>query len=133
MEKLRVCIGSKDGENIPKTHLGDSPFFYIYDIFEGSEPEFIEKRENTARGMDHMGSDKMKKIIEIVGDVDLFVANRKSPNFANLAKKTRYQPVVIKTSDIREAIGQLQKSFRTLYEYASRKKAGELSGEILEL
>ena len=37
MKKIRLCIGSNDGENVAKTHMGDTEYFYIYDLFESSE------------------------------------------------------------------------------------------------
>jgi len=37
MKSIRLCIGSNDGENMAKIHMGDTEYFYIYDIFENSE------------------------------------------------------------------------------------------------
>ncbi len=34
MRKLRICIGSNDGENLAPTHMGDTEFFYLYDFVE---------------------------------------------------------------------------------------------------
>ncbi len=49
MKKIRLCIGTNDGKNIAKTHMGDTRYFYIYDLFENSEYEFIGDRINTVK------------------------------------------------------------------------------------
>ena len=96
MRKIRLCIGSNDGENIAKTHMGDTENFYIYDIIENSGSKFIEKRINIAKDMEHAKNDKMIKIIKLVKDADVFVAEQKSTNFIKIANKTKYQPTVKK-------------------------------------
>ncbi len=59
MKKFRVCIGSNDGETVAKSHMGDTRYFHIYDIFENLENIFLEKRINIARDMEHAKIDKM--------------------------------------------------------------------------
>ncbi|MCD6405009.1 MAG: hypothetical protein J7M19_04220 [Planctomycetes bacterium] len=131
--KLRVCIGSNDGENIAQSHMGDTRVFYVYDLFEDAEHVFIEKRENAGKSMDHATPDKMKKILGIIADCDVLVATRKSPNFVNIAHKTRYQPVVVKVPDMVGALVQLREAFDRIYEYVARRKAGETFDIIPEL
>ena len=133
MRKIRLCIGSNDGENIARTHMGDTECFYIYDLFENSESKFIEKRTNFAKDLEHAKADKMKEIIKLVNDVDVFVAQQKSPNFINIAKKTKYQPVVVKAEKISDVLIVLNKSFQEIYSYITRRKNGEFFDTIPEL
>jgi len=133
MKKIRVCIGSTDGKNISKTHMGDTESFHIYDLFEDAKYTFIEKRENFAIDEGHSTTGKMKKILGIVADSDVLVATKKSPNFVKIANKTKYQPVVVKTTDIADTFVELHKAFDTIYEYVTRRKAGEKFDIIPEL
>ena len=133
MKKIRTCIGSNDGENIAKTHMGDTECFYIYDLFENSENKFIEKRINSAINMEHAKADKMKEIIKLVKDADIFIAQQKSPNFVRIANKTKYQPIVIKTENISDILVVLHKSFQEIYSYVTKRKAGERFDTIPEL
>jgi len=134
MDKIRLCVGSNDGgANIAKTHMGDTKTFYIYDIDEGSESKFIEERTNIARDMKHGTVDKMKEIIKLVEDADVFVAYEKSLNFTNIASKTKHQPVVVKAENISSILVILNKSLRELHEYINRRKNGEVFDTIPEL
>ncbi|MDY6851231.1 MAG: NifB/NifX family molybdenum-iron cluster-binding protein [Thermodesulfobacteriota bacterium] len=107
--------------------MGDTKFFYIYDMFEDAKHTFIEKRKNVVKDMYHAAPDKMKKILGIVADCDVLVATKKSPNFVNIANKTRHQPVVVKTTDMADAFVQLHEAFHTIYEYVAREKPGRVS------
>jgi len=133
MKRIRLCIGSNDGENIAKTHMGDTEFFYIYDLFENSEHLFVEKRVNTAKNLGHAKVEKMKGVIKIIKDSDILIARKKSPNFINIANKTKYQPVVVKTEKISDILVILHKSFQEIHEHVTRRKNGEIFGTILEL
>jgi hypothetical protein len=113
--------------------MGDTECFYIYDLFENSENEFIEKRTNIARDMEHAKAEKMETVIMLVKDTDVFVAQQKSPNFVNIAKKTRYQPVVVKTEKISDVLKILDRSFQEMYDYITRRKNGEIFYDIPEL
>ena len=125
MRKIRVCIGSNDGDNIAKTHMGDTDYFHIYDLVENSGSKFVEKRVNTAKDMGHAQSNKMKEIIMLVKDAEVFVAQQKSPNFIKIASKTKYQPVVVKVEKISDILVILDKTFQEIYDYVTRRKNGE--------
>lgn len=133
MKKMRLCIGTNDEKNIVDSHMGDTEFFHIYDIFESSDKKFVARRINEAKDMEHEKTEKMKKILEIVKDSDVLVAGRRSPNFVNIAKKTKYQPVIIKTKKISEILDVLSASFRKIDIYVSRRKNGETFEDIPEL
>jgi len=133
MRKIRLCIGSNDGENIAKTHMGDTESFYIYDLFDNSQNKFIEKRINIARDMEHAKVDKMKVIIQSLKDTDVFVAQQKSPNFIKIAKRTKYQPVVVKAEKISDVLIVLDRSFQEIYSYITRRTSGEVFDVVPEL
>jgi predicted Fe-Mo cluster-binding NifX family protein len=133
MKNIRLCIGTNDGNNIAKTHMGDTEYFYIYDIFENSEHLFIEKRINTSKNMGHAKVEKMKGVIKIIEDSDILMAWQKSPNFIKIAKNTKYQPVIVKAEKISDVLTTLCKSFDEIYEYTTRRKQGEMFDTIPEL
>ena len=133
MKQIRLCIGSNDGNTIAKTHMGDTEYFYIYDIFEDSEHSFVEKRTNTAKNMGHAKVEKMKGVLQIIKDSDILIARQKSPNFMKIAARTKYQPVVVKTEKIPDVLTTLCQSFDEIYERVTRRKNGELFDTILEL
>lgn len=133
MKKIRLCIGSNDGNNIAKTHMGDTEYFYIYDIFENSEHLFVEKRNNIAKNMEHAKVKKMEEVIKIIKDSDILIAQQKSPNFVRIAKQTKYQPVVVKIEKISDILIILCESFDEIYKYTTRRKNGEIFDTILEL
>ena len=133
MKKIRLCIGSNDGENIARTHMGDTEYFYIYELSESSESKFMEKRINIAKEMEHAKANKMKEIIKIVKDVDVFVAQQKSPNFIKIANKTKYQPVVVKVEKIQDILIVLGKAFQEIHNHIIRRQNGEIFNTIPEL
>ena len=125
MRKMRLCICINDGDTITDTHMGDAEYFHICDLFENSNSRFIEKRSNTAKGMGHANTDKMKAVIGIIRDVDILVAKRKSPNFVKIAKGTKYQPVVVNSKSIHDILLELYQSFSEIYSLVQRRKKGE--------
>jgi len=133
VKKIRLCIGSNDGRNVAKTHMGDTQFFCIYDLFENSEYEFVEKRVNIAKDLEHAKTEKMKVIIKIVKDSDIFIARQRSPNFVKIANKSKYQPIVVKADKIAEIIMILHKSFQEIYNYVTKRRNGETFDTIPEL
>jgi len=133
MDKLRICFGSSDGEFVADTHMGDTDSFYVYDVFAKGERKFIEARRNSVKELDHAKTGKMKRIIEIVNDGDIFAARQKSPNFINIAKNTKYQPVVVKADKISDALSIIEKSYEELMELVLRRKNGEVFNIIPEL
>ena len=133
MRTLRICIGSKGGDTIAKTHMGDTDLFCIYDLFDNAGSVFIEQRTNVAKDMEHAQSDKMKAIISLINDSDVFVAQQKSPNFIKIAKQTKYQPVVVNVEAIPAILDLLQGEFNQIYAYVERRKNGETFETIPEI
>jgi len=130
MEKIRLCIGSDDERTIADSHMGDTQRFHLYDIFADGKYLFVGTRENSVKEMDHAQGDKMQRIIELLKEVDVFVARRKSPNFMKIAEKTRYQPVVVTQEEIGEIVAALGNRFAELDAFVTRRDNGERSSDI---
>lgn len=133
MKKLRICVGSNDGTSVAKSHMGDTETFHIYDLSDNGTTTFIEERKNIAREMEHDTANKMKQIISLVKDAEVFVAKQKSPNFINIAKKTSHQPVVVTADTISHALVLISSSFETIHTYTTRRANGEKFETVLEL
>ncbi|RLB73040.1 MAG: hypothetical protein DRH06_10900 [Deltaproteobacteria bacterium] len=133
MRKFRICIGSNDGDIMAETHMGDTRTFYCYDLFDSTDSLFVDERVNHAIDMEHAQSDKMKSIVALLEDVDVFVAQQKSPNFIKIAKQTRYQPVVVFVEKISDILALLQSDFEKIYSLVERRRSGEFFDTIPEL
>ncbi len=133
MEKLRVCIGSNDGQDIAETHMGDTRFFVIYDIFPAKDHLLVEQRENIVRTLDHAKTDKMKAVLDLVSDAEILVARQRSPNFVRIAKQTKYQPVIVSATEITAVLSLLQDNFQSLSELVEQRQQGRFSETIPEL
>lgn len=131
MEKIRVVFGSDDGIKIKKSHLGDSPYFFIYDILKDGKYRFVEKRENIVRDMDHAGDSKLSRISEILKDADLMVSIRNSPNFKKMASEAKFQPVLVKVSDIKDAILLIIGEFDKISSAVNSLSEGNSKNDIL--
>jgi len=132
LRKIRVTVGSNDGENILSGHMGESKDFYVYDIFENGELQFLEKRENTSpkETGKHGFSEKRKAVMQLLSDAEVFVGKKMSPNFVKIACNTKCQPVVIKMDKITEIMKAITKSFDTIYKLVEQRKQGNLTREI---
>lgn len=131
MEKIRVCVGSDDTSTVAASHMGDARYFCGYDVFaDGKEPVFVEERPNTTgEGTRHADREKMRRVLDIVGDADVLLARRKSPNFRAIAKTTAYQPVVVSTDAIGDALRLVQQRFAEIETYVMQKSPGGSDGE----
>ncbi len=123
MKTIRLCIGTNDKIHIANTHMGDTETFCIFEINENGESQFIETRKNTVKDMDHSKADKMSAILDIVKDVDILIATEKSPNFVKIASTTRYQPIIIKTQAIKDALRILSKNWTEITKLINRRQA----------
>lgn len=133
MEKIRICIGSSDGQQVSNSHMGDTDIFLVYDLKEKDSADFVEKRVNSAKAMDHDAADKMAAVMALLSDVDVFVARRNSPNFKKIAGKTGHQPVVVVAETVPEVLILLQHAWPALSGYVARRKNGEAFELIPEL
>jgi len=132
MRKLRLCIGSNEGEKTADCHLGDSEHFHIYDLFDDSRYRFIEKRANSVKDEGHARESKMKEILKVLNDVDVLISRKKSPNFVRIAANTKFQPVIVRSERIEDSILELGSSFDMVYDAVEKRKKGERP-EVIEL
>lgn len=131
MKRVRVALGSNDGENISPSHMGLSKEFYVYDLSENGKYELIEKKENTSpKEVKYGDTGKMKAVIEILKDCDVFVGRRLSPNFIKLRDNTEFQPLVTEIESISGLMETLSKSFDKIYSLVESRRRGERPEEI---
>jgi len=135
LEKLRVAIGSNEGERIVSGHMGDAEYFYVYDIFKGGEARLVGRRENTSSSDEkgHGKSEKRRAVLEILKDVDLIVGRKVSPNFKKIASETQVQPVVSEMEDIKEILSAMSEAFERFQTLVQRRRDGERPEEIPSL
>lgn len=133
MERLRIGIGSDDGETLAVSHLGDTEGFLIYDLTRQQEPNFIERRTNEVRDMEHAGLSKMKAVLAILHDVDVLVASRNSPNFRRMAATSAHQPVVVHRQQVGDAVQILLQHYDRLAALVHARHGGQRHGDVLEL
>ena len=107
--------------------------FHIYDLFEDSRSELVDKRDNPAVDGEHGKAEKMKAVVALLNDVDVVVATRISPNFRRIAEGTKHQPVIVGADRIDEALGRLHAAFDTIQGLTERRAGGERFGTIPEL
>ena len=123
---LTVVLGSDDGKNIPKKHLGDTTQFFIYSVKEGGEYKLLKKVKNTAIEEEegkHGSTAKMKKIISMLPSVEVFVGRVLSPNFIKMSQSTDIQPIIVKRESIEECLQVISQNFQTIYELTQKRKA----------
>ena len=125
MQTLRICIGSNDGEHIAETHMGDTNFFMIYDIAPEGESSLVERRKNVVKDLDHAQSNKMQKILSLLDDTQILVAQQRSPNFVKIAAQTRYQPIIVKEGKIADVLLILSREYDTLRAMVEQRQQGE--------
>ena len=128
MRKLKVMLGTNDGEKIFLGHPGDSDVFHIYELLEDGNWEKIREIVNEARDMEekqHGDTRKMKKVLEMVGDIDIILTRRNSPNLIRMAQNTTIQPVIVTVDAIEEGLKKLHEKFEEIYNLVERRKSGE--------
>jgi len=133
MKSLRICIGSNDGVRMAETHLGDSGRFLIYDLFEDQSTRQVEERQNTATHLGHGGAEKMARVLQLLDDVDVVVAQKNSPNLRKIAAHAVHKPVVVKTPAIELVLATLGRSFFELHEQVAHRRSGARTQSIPEL
>lgn len=133
MRKLRLALGSNDGNEIINGHMGEAKYFYIYEIDESGKYSLIAKRVNNSPREEHHGDEnKLKGASAIFNDCSVVVARHKSPNFIRMSEKTRFQPVVIRKERISDILTAFRDIFDTVYEYVERRNKGERFKEIIQ-
>ena len=95
MKKIIVAIGLKNDNELTDKHFGDSNYFDIYELAEGSSMKKIKRIENVKVKEEKIhGDPKKAKVIEnILNETDVLVAFRMGPNILRMKKK--FVPVIV--------------------------------------
>ncbi len=130
MRKIRIVLGSNDGENILQDHMGMARDFYIFDLFEDGNSIFVEKRENILPEEDenesnHGDEKKLKSAVRLFDDCDVVLGRRGSPNFVKMRDNTKFQPVLTKVNALSALMPALAKSFEEIHGLVEQRKRGE--------
>ena len=130
MRKIRVVLGSNDGENIIPDHMGTTKDFYIFDLFEDGRPVLVEKRKNTSPEEDeneskHGDVRKLKSAMGIFEDCEVVLGRKGSPNFVRMRDNTKFQPVVTRVDALSDSMHELAESFEEIYGLVECRKRGE--------
>ncbi len=127
MHKLILVVGTDDGKHISRGHLGDSKKFLMYSLYEDGHWEFIKEVENLAQDeeeKEHGGEGKMKKVLSLLGPVDVLVSKKSSPNFKRMAATRPLQPVRVVCEKVEEALQILSSRFDQLWEMVEKRRDG---------
>ena len=130
MRKIRVVLGSNDGEKIVPDHMGTARNFHVFDLFEDGSSVLVEKRENTSpeeseSESEHGDVKKLKVAMWIFKDCDVVLGRRGSPNFVRMRDSTEFQPVVTRVDSISGSVLELARSFDEIHGLVERRKRGE--------
>ncbi len=135
MRKLRIALGSNDGENIFPGHMGMAEYFFIYDLFDDGKSNFVGNRKNTSPEVQgkHGLTEKMEAVMEIFRDADVIIGRKMSPNFVKIGANTEFQPIVVKLDRISDIIEKVTKLFDRIFSLVEQRKSGDRPKEIPEL
>ena len=130
MRRIRVALGSNDGENTIPDHMGTAREFYIFDLFEDGRSVLVEKRKNTSPEEDeneskHGDVRKLEAAMGIFEDCDVVLGRRGSPNFVRMRDNTEFQPVVTRVDSLSGSVLELARSFDEIHGLVERRKRGE--------
>ena len=126
MKEFIFVFGSSDGEVISNSHFGDSDNFYIYKLKENGEFEFLRDIKNIIKDMEHGLPNKMKEVLKLIGnDIDILLVRQVSINFSNIAKKTKYQPILVNVDNKEDLFILLKEKFKFCMEMFEKRKSGE--------
>ena len=129
MGELVVVVGTDDGKSVYKGHPGDSSRFLVYSLRKDGF-EFVREVENEAKEFEeegeHGSKGKMKKVLSLLGRVDVILSRRGSPNLIRMAAETEIQPVIIGwIEDVEEGLRILKDRFDEISSLVDRRKKGE--------
>jgi len=125
MNELIVVIGSNDGIRVFNGHLGDSKKFYIYKVMRKGGWSLLREIENTfPEEKVHGGPEKMKNVLSLIGNVDILVSKKNSPNFKKIAATKPIQPVRVLGETMEEALNAIVENFELLSSMIEKRRKG---------
>ncbi len=129
---MKVAVPTGDFKTIWKDHFGDAPFYLIFDV---NPPcfDFLEARKNLSGHEEHEEGHgdprKFKKVIELLEDVEVFVAYAVGPNVIRLKKQTDKKLLIIRSA---EKIPDVLREVAKKLGYETFRFKGKLFYEIIE-
>jgi len=132
MKRIRIAVGSNDGERINPGHLGMAKDFYIFDIFRNGSSSFVEKRRNTSPPeiVKHGDPRKMRGVLQLCSGCDVIIGRKSSPNFIRVSKNTKFQPIVIEMERLKDIINEMSVNYEEIYGMIQHRKEGEKSEKV---
>ncbi len=128
MQDLCVVLGCKSGQELSTGHFGDSKEFLTYKIFKNGKTEKVSVLENTQKEVDesqkHGAEKKRGGILKLLGDIDIIVAAKMSPNFKQINESKPVLPVVCNFSRVDEIVKYFENNAGYFMELIERKKSG---------
>ena len=131
MRRIRVAVGSNDGQNVVRDHMGEAKNFYLFDVSEDGTYTQVDIRKNTSPEEKRHGLDEKRvSVMEILSDTDVLVGGHLSPNFIKLRDRTRFQPLISKVPSIDDSMKVLIQRFERVFALVEARRRGERPKEI---
>ncbi len=120
-----AAIGTHDRKNMHNDHVGDSRYFAIYQIDEGSY-RLLEYRENSSpEEKMHGDPKKAGAIMRIIEGCDILVGRAMGPNFIRIRDNSPYLPVIVRNeTSVEGAASQLVRNYARVKGALDAKRAG---------
>jgi len=123
-------MATEDGVRVFLGHPGEADYFRIYELQENGDHKLLKELKNEAKDMEEEGKHgsvgKMRKVLKMIGDVDIILSTRNSPNLIRMAKETEIQPVISpRLETLEEGLKKLVENFEVLSDMVKRRKKGE--------
>ena len=118
--KLLIALGTDDGKNLNKDHVGMAKYFYVYEFSDGKE-QLVERRENVPFKGDesiHGDPEKAKATSSVLEGVDVLVGRKFGPNLPRLVKK--FVCVLVRTDTITRVIEAIHHNMDRIAEEKSK-------------
>lgn len=103
-ERIKVAAGTDDGTDLTREHFGDAKLYYIYEVSRDGDYELLEIRENTTLSLEeedeeHGDPQKFRAVVELLKDVDVFLARAMGPNFLRVRDESPHVPFIVRGQD----------------------------------
>jgi len=112
---MKVVIALNGENSLSKSHFGDAESFMVLEITQENS-EVTATFDNIHKKADETGEhgSKMKRrsVLSLFGkDVNLIIANRKSPNFDRISRETCIIPVVSHLTEVDDIVKHIQTNY----------------------
>ena len=123
---MKIVIALNGENSLSKSHFGDAESFIVLEITKESSEvtaTFKNIHNKVDETSEHGSKMKRKSVLSLFGkDVNLIIANRKSPNFDRISRETQIIPVVSQITEINDIIKHLQTNYNHFTKLISDRK-----------